>query len=345
MLRAASIGLGWWSDELAEAVQGRSEAIRVASCYSRSAEKRAAFAEKFGTAQHDSYEAVLADPEIDAVILTTPHSQHAEQVIQAAGAGKQVFVEKPFTLTAASGRAAAQACARAGVVLAVGQNRRFCAAAQALRGLMDAGAFGTVLHLEANISAPGGLGYTPERWRANRVESPGGALAGLAVHLIDLLCWLAGPARRITAQAKRRAVPVDIDDTTSVLIDFESGATGYLGTLFACPNTSFLNVYGTEANAFAAIAGNELKVQLPGLAPEARPLEPVDTLKVELEEFARACAGGPAFRVRPEEAIHNVAVMEAIVASAAHGSAPVEIPAEPAERGDMSGTRTNQGVG
>jgi predicted dehydrogenase len=330
MLRAASIGLGWWSDELAQAVQGRSEAIRVASCYSRSADKRAAFAEKFGTARHDSFDAVLADAQIDAVILTTPHSLHAEHVIQAAEAGKQVFVEKPFTLTAASGRAAAEACARAGVVLAVGQNRRFSAAAQALRELMDAGAFGTVLHLEANISAPGALGYTPERWRANRIESPGGALAGLAVHLIDLLCWLGGPARRITAQAKRRAVPVDIDDTTSALIDFESGATGYLGSLFACPSTSFLNVYGTKANAFAAVDGNQIKVQLPGQAPEARPLEPVDTLKVELEEFARACAGGPAFRVRPEEAIHNVAVMEAIVASAAQGSAPVEVPAGPA---------------
>ena len=330
MLRAASIGLGWWSDELAQAIQGRSEAIRVASCYSRSAEKRAAFAEKFGTAQHDSYQAVLADPEIDAVILTTPHSLHAEHVIEAAEAGKQVFVEKPFTLTAASGQAAAQACTNAEVVLAVGQNRRFCAAAQALRELMDTSAFGTILHLEANISAPGGLGYTPDRWRASRIESPGGALAGLAVHLIDLLCWLAGPARRITAQAKRRAVPVDIDDTTSALIDFESGATGYLGSLFACPNTSFLNLYGTKANAFADIAGNEIKLQLPGQAPEARPLEPIDTLKVELEEFALACAGGPAFRVRPEEAIHNVAVMEAIVASAAQGSAPINIPAGPA---------------
>ena len=332
MLRAASIGLGWWSDELAQAAQNRSEDLRVATCYSRSAEKRAAFAEKFGTGQHDSFDAVLADPDIDAVILTTPHSLHAEHVIQAAEAGKHVFVEKPFTLTAASGRAAAEACARAGVVLAVGQNRRFSAAAQALRGLMDEGAFGTLLHLEANFSAPGALGYTPERWRANRLESPGGALAGLAVHLIDLLCWLCGPARRISAQAKRRAVPVDIDDTTSALIDFESGATGYLGSLFACPSTSFLNVYGTAANAFAAVDGNELKVQLPGQAPEPRPLEPVDTLKAELEEFARACAGGPAFRVRPEEAIHNVAVMEAIVASAAQGSAPVEITATTSNR-------------
>ena len=98
MLRAASIGLGWWSDELATSVQGKSDKIRIATCHSRSEKRRRAFAEKFGTARHESYEAVLADPEIDAVILTTPHSLHAAHVIQASEAGKHVFVEKPFAL-------------------------------------------------------------------------------------------------------------------------------------------------------------------------------------------------------------------------------------------------------
>ena len=216
------------------------------------------------------------------------------------------------------------------VVLAVGQNRRFSAVAQALRAMLDGGEFGILLHLEANFSAPGALKYTPDKWRANRIESPGGALAGLAVHLIDLLCWLGGPAVRVSAQAKRRAVPVDMDDTTSALFEFATGATGYLGSIFACPYTSFLNVYGTEANAFALVDANELRVQLPGKPPEPRALEAVDTLKAELEEFAAACRGGPAYRVAPAEAIHNVAVMEAIVASAAQASAPVEIAAEAA---------------
>lgn len=325
MLRAASIGLGWWSDELAGAIQGKSESIRVVTCTSRSAEKRAAFAEKFGSSSHDSYDAVLEDPEIDAVILTTPHSQHAEHVMQAARAGKQVFVEKPFTLTAESGEEAARACAQAGLVLAIGHNRRFSAAAQALKAMLEAGEFGTLLHLEANFSAPGGLAYTAERWRANRIESPGGAIAGLGIHMIDLLTWLAGPVSRVSASVARRAVAVDMDDTTAAILNFACGASGYLGTHFACPYTSFLNIYGTKANAFAAVDGNELKVHVAGGSAEERPLEPIDTLKAELEEFAAACTGGPAFRVRPAEAIHNVAVMEAIVASAAKGSAPVPL--------------------
>ena len=68
----------------------------------------------------------------------------------------------------------------------------------------------------------------------------------------------------LVAQAKRRAVPVDIEDTTSAILGFAAGPTGYLGSLFACPYTSYLNVYGTEANAFAAIDANRLTVQRPG---------------------------------------------------------------------------------
>jgi predicted dehydrogenase len=323
MLNAASVGLGWWSDELAGAIQGKSELVRVASCFSRTPEKREAFAGKFATAQHESYEAVLADPAIDAVILTTPHSLHAEHVIAAARAGKHVFVEKPFTLTAESGRIAAAACEAAGVVLAVGHNRRFSAASRALKDMLEAGELGTLLHMETNFSAPGGLAYTTDRWRASRTESPAGGLAGLGVHMIDLAVWLGGRVRRVNAQSVRRAVPVDIDDTTSALFALESGATASLVTLMACPYTIFVNVYGTKANAFAAIDANRLEVQLPGEQPQPRALQPVETLKAELEEFALACAGRVTYRIRPQEAIHTVAVMEAITRSAAEGGAPV----------------------
>jgi predicted dehydrogenase len=273
---------------------------------------------------------VLDDPEVDAVLLTTPHSLHAGHVEQAAAAGKHMFVEKPFTLTEATARRAAAACARAGVVLAVGHNRRFSAAARALKEMVDGGEFGILLHAEANFSAPGALAYTPERWRASRTESPAGAIAALGIHMIDLLCWLLGPAARVTTQATRRAVPVDIEDTTSALLEFDSGATGYLGTLFACPYTSYLNLYGTEMNAFAAVDGDRLEVQRPGEHRAPRTLGPVETLKAELEEFAAACNGEVTFRVRPEEAIHTIAVMEAMAASAAAGGRPIAIAREPA---------------
>ena len=316
MLRAASIGLGWWSDELAGSIQGKSKKIGITDCFSRSKEKCEAFSKKFSTGFTESYQSVLEDPGVDAVIVTTPHSLHAGHVIQAAEAGKHVFVEKPFTLTAESGRMAAQACADHGVVLAVGQNRRFSPAAQRLKDMLDDGEFGTLLHIESHFSAPSALNWPDNSWRANRTESPAGGLAGLGIHMIDLVAWLGGPVQRTMSLARRRALEVDVDDTTSALFALQTGATGYLGSLCAAPYTVFCNVYGTKANAFAKIDANELVVH-PAEGPQSPvALDPVDTLKAELEEFADACAGHVKYRIHPDEAIHNVAVMEAITASA-----------------------------
>jgi predicted dehydrogenase len=325
MLRAASVGLGWWSDELASSIHGKSSAITITACSSRSAEKRNAFAQKFAAKSYETYEAVLADPAIDAVILTTPHSLHATHVTQAAKAGKHVFVEKPFDVSAIAAQAAAEACKTAGVVLAVGHNRRFAPAALAIRKMVTEGSLGQILHAEAQFSNPSALSYTPDRWRASRTESPGGGIAGMGVHMIDLLQWMLGPIERVRSIAKRQAVKVDIDDTTGALFEFASGQTAYLGTLTACPRQGYFYLYGTGGNAYARVDDHELALQRPGLPkPEPIAITPVDTLHAELEAFARACAGGPEFPVPPRDAIHTVAVMEAMVASAAKDGAPVK---------------------
>ncbi len=325
MLRSASIGLGWWSDELAGAVQGKSDKLNIVSCYSRSRDKRAAFANKFSTGQHGSYEEILSDENIDAVIVTTPHSLHETHVRQAAAAGKHVFVEKPFTLTAESGRAAAEACHAAGVTLAVGHNRRFSAAAQLFRQMLDGGEFGTLMHIETNFSAPSATNWTEDHWRANRQESPAGGLAGLGIHMIDLVISLGGEITATTAFAKRRALSLDVEDTTSALFELASGATGYLGTMCAAPYTATCNIYGSAANAFASVDANEVLVQPLGGQKEARALDPVDTLRAELEEFADACAGKGAYRVTPDEAVHGIAVMQAVTASAALNGTPQKV--------------------
>jgi len=326
MVRAASIGLGWWAGELATAVHGKSDRIAIAACHSRSEQKSKAFAERFGAREHVSYEAVLADPGIDAVILTTPHSLHAEQVSAAARAGKHVFVEKPFTLDARSGRAAAAECETAGVVLAVGHNRRFAPAARELKRMLEAGEFGTLLHVEANFSAPSAMQWTESHWRASREESPAGGLAGLGVHMIDLIAWLGGRIERAVGQAVRRALKVDNEDTTSALFRLASGATGYMGAISAAPFTCWCNVYGTRANAFALEDLSELWVQPAGGRREQRLLARTDTLKAELEAFADACEGRAPFAgITPAEAVHAVAVMEAIRDSAAQGGQPVEV--------------------
>ena len=314
-IRAASVGLGWWSNELAQSIQGKSDLIEIVSCYSRSQDKTRAFAQEFGTNVHSTYEELLSDESIDAVILTTPHSLHAQHVIEAAKSGKHIFVEKPFTLTFESAKKAIRACDDAKVVLAVGHNRRFATSSNKLKQFSKGRTIGTLLHLEANFSAPSAMSYTPEKWRANRTESPAGGIAGLGIHLIDLMCWIAGPIESVTAQAKRRVLPVDIDDTTSVLFEFQSGATGYLGCMFAAPYTSILNVYGMKMNIFTEIDGEVFSAKTIEGKFEKAKYDKIDTLKEELEEFALDCLGKRKFRVTPAQAASNVSVMEAIVKS------------------------------
>ena len=321
MIRAALIGLGWWGNELAMASERLGGPLGIAACASLSREETRRFAERAGARPLESYDAALAASDIDAVILATPHSLHAEQVTAAANAGKHVFVEKPFTLTAASGRAAAEACARAGVTLAVGHNRRFSAGARALKDLVERGALGTVLHVEGHFSSNSAMGYRPDQWRAQRAEAPGGALASIGLHLIDVMAWLFGPIERVACQARRRAVAVDIEDTTSALLEFKSGVTGYLGSHFACPLAFHFHIAATKANAQASADFTELALGTGPGKTERVPLEPVDTLMAELAAFAEACDGRGAFPVSPAEAIHNIAVLEALVRSAAHDAA------------------------
>ena len=316
----AIIGLGWWGRELARAA-GHVPGLDLAAGVSPDAGERRAFARDFGCPAGPVFADALADPAVEAVLIATPHSLHAEQVAAAAHAGKHVFVEKPFTLTAASGRAAAGACRDAGVVLTVGHNRRLSAAAIRLRSLLEQGALGTVLHLEGHFSSPSALGYRPDMWRAQRAEAPGGGLASMGLHIVDTVQWLFGPVRRVSCLARRAAAPVDIDDATTALLEFDSGLTATLTSLFATALDAWLRVCTTNGIFTAGDDFTRLTRRGMDGAVEALPLEPVDTVVEELSRFAAAIGGDGRVAVTPEEAIANVAVLEALAASAAENGA------------------------
>lgn len=109
MISAAIIGLGRWGQNLVNSVQGKSDVIRFVAGATRTLSKAEAYAREKGLRLYDSYENVLADPKVDAVVLATPHTQHAAQIVAAAKAGKHVFSEKPIALTAKSAEAAVRA--------------------------------------------------------------------------------------------------------------------------------------------------------------------------------------------------------------------------------------------
>jgi predicted dehydrogenase len=123
VIKAAIVGLGWWGRTLVEAVQTDSEQIRFVAGATRTMSPEVkAFADAQTLTLVDAYEALLTDPNVDAVVLATPHSLHAAQTIAAARAGKHVFCEKPFALTKADAEAAVAATEKAGVTLGLGYN-------------------------------------------------------------------------------------------------------------------------------------------------------------------------------------------------------------------------------
>ncbi len=325
MIDAAIVGLGRWGQVLVEAVQGKSKKIRFIAGVARRPERVTAFAQRHGLSLEGDYDSVLATPEIRAVVLATPHTRHAEQAIAAARAGKHVFVEKPFTLTRASAEQVVAAAEQAGIVLAVGHNRRFLPAVAELRRRVEEGRLGDLLHVEANFSGNAALRYAPESWRASRHESPAGAMAGLGIHMIDLMIHLFGRIARVSAQSLRRAATIDIDDTTSMLLRFENGMSGYLGTLAATAPLWRLQVFGTEAWAELRDENTLAFRRIGTSEEEVLHYPPFDKERAELEAFAAAIGGESAYPLRPEEAVHGVSVFESIVRSA-ETDATIEIP-------------------
>lgn len=317
MIEAAIVGLGRWGQRLLDSVSvPPSGKIRFVRGVARSPEKLPPSIAAGGLAIGRDYGAVLADSAVRAVVLATPHTQHAEQVIAAARAGKHVFVEKPFTLDAASARAAVAACRQARVVLALGHNRRFLPAMQEIARRVKSGALGDILHLEGNFSGNFGLGYKPEMWRANAAESPAGGMTAMGIHIIDAFIHLAGPVDWVRCESHRQAVAVDLDDTTSVLLRLRSGATAYLGTMIATGRIVRVQVFGTKGwlhlldhhlLEICDLNGHVERVEFPR----------TDIERAELEAFADAVAGGDVYPVSLEDAVHGIEVMQAAVLSAA----------------------------
>ncbi|HEY4775190.1 MAG TPA: Gfo/Idh/MocA family oxidoreductase, partial [Xanthobacteraceae bacterium] len=246
MINAAIVGLGWWGKTLVESGEN-SEVLRIVAAATRTVSGEVeAFVKAKGLRLAASYEALLADPAIEAVILTTPHSLHAAQVIAAAAAGKHVFCEKPFTLTKHEAEEAVAAVRKAGVTLGLGYNRRFHPEMARLRERVRSGELGTILHVEATMTFPNALLLKPSHWRAQRDETPCGGLTPMGVHAVDGMIDLCGEIDHVFCQSFRRVVEIDSDDTTSILFRMKNGMSGYLGTMTATgPGFSF-QVFGSK---------------------------------------------------------------------------------------------------
>jgi predicted dehydrogenase len=330
MIRTAIVGLGRWGQNLVNSVRA-SDSVRFTTAHTRTRATAAAFCAAAGLRWVDSLDMILNDPAIDAVVFATPHTLHSQQVIQAAAAGKHVFIEKPFSLSMEDAQRARDAARDAGIVLAVGFNRRFHPSMRMLRDAVSSGRLGTLVTISAEQTALHGITMTRDAWRARPEEAPAGAMTAIGVHLVDGMIDLFGPVRQVYAQVSRRAAPL-ADDTTDVLLRFENGASGHIFCSTAATPHYRMAVYGTQG--FAEVLGHTMATfrlvpAIDGAAFGTAPAEVSETadfnmLTAELEAFAASIENGCPFPTPLDQIMHGVAVFEAVAASALR-SEPVAV--------------------
>jgi len=318
-LRVACLGMGWWSDVLADAIK-RTDKIEIVSCYTRSEDKRQAFARKYGCKPAASYEDVLRDKSIEAIVNTTPNNVHLETTRAAAEAGKHTFLDKPIANTVSDGRAIAQSCRKAGVVLALGYQRRRESHFRYVKKQIDAGSFGRMVNAEANISRDRLGKIDLSSWRYQAQGMPGGVMLQIGIHYTDVLEYLMGPVVAVSGRFAQLVLPGDNPDVASLVLEHESGALSTLNASYASASEYYLlNVYGKEATAYYDMH-NGLRMFKRG-SDKSTPVscEKNDVFVEELEEFAAAVRGGAEPEMDGERGTTSLAVLRAGILSAKEG--------------------------
>ncbi len=315
----ACLGMGWWSDVLADAMV-RSGKLRIVACYTRSEQKRQAFAAKYGCRAAPSYEAILEDRGVEAVVNTTPNNVHLETTRAAAAAGKHVFLDKPIANTIADARALTAACRKARVVLALGYQRRRESHFRWVRRQIDDGVFGKLVNAEANISRDRLGKIDLGSWRYTAAGMPGGVMLQIGIHYSDVLEYLMGPIKAVSSRLAQLVLPGDNPDVASLVLEHENGALSTLNASYASASEYYLmNIYGKEASAYYDLHQGLRFLKRGGEHSSPVSCEKNDTIVEELEEFAGAVRGEAQPETGGEQATASLAVLLAGIKSAREG--------------------------
>lgn len=329
-LNVALIGLGWWGRVIAPLVKTSAKLrIVVAADPDPAAE---AFAARQELKLVRSYDEALRHPGVEGVILCTPHTLHASEIVQAASARKHVFCEKPLSLSRADVLRAVAACNENRVVLAVGHEKRFERPIQEVIRLVRSGELGTPLQIEANFSQDKFLSLPADNWRLSRKEAPAGPMTATGIHLLDLSVAVMGAAERVFASVRTLGSQLTNGDTLGILVNFRSGANALISAILATPFDGRFAVYGSKGWAEVrdrshpeTPEGWTLTVVKRGGRSHSVFYEPANAVLANLEAFADAATGEALYPVPQEQMIANVSALEAIFRSAESGKVePVE---------------------
>ena len=314
MLNTAIVGLGWWGKTLVKAARDFGTPLCFVRGVTLEPDTVRDFAAEQKIAIGTSFEEVLADKSIQAIVLATPHTEHRAQVEAIAAAGKHLYCEKPFALSKADAQAALDACQRAGIMIAVGHHFRLMPSMRVLAELKEADAYGTIMHAEGNYSHDWLANYPADSWRLRAEESRAGGMTGMGIHVLDCFRDLVGPMKRISALSKARALKLATGDTTSALMEFECGATGTLATTMKTPFAWRIAIFGENCWA-ESVSETRAIVRRAGKEPEVVDRPADNHLGRNLDYFAKAVLGQGAFPIPPAGILQTAAALEAVFKS------------------------------
>jgi predicted dehydrogenase len=323
-LGVAVVGLGWWGRVIVPLVKTstRLRVITVADPDPAAAD----FASQQKVTLVKSYEEALRNPDVQGVILCTPHTLHTDQIVAAANAKKHVFCEKPLSLSRKDVLRAVEACNANRVALAVGHEKRFEPPIQELMRLVKSGELGTPLQIEANFSQDKFLSLPADNWRLSDKEAPAGPMTATGIHLLDLSVGVMGAADRVFASVRQLDSQLVNGDTLGILVNFKSGGNALLSAVLATPFDGRFAVYGSKGWAEVrdkahpeSPRGWTLTKHMRGGEKQSTEYPSAKAVLANLEAFAEAALGGKPYPVTQVEMIANVSALEAIFRSAKSG--------------------------
>jgi predicted dehydrogenase len=321
-LHVAVVGLGWWGKAIIDSVKDSSN-VRVVAGVGHTSASGGDWARERGINFTTDYASVLADPGIRGVLLCTPHSQHAQQIVAAAKAKKHVFCEKPLTLTRKDAVVAVKACEDNGVMLAVGHEHRFKPVVADVLRMVRAGELGTIQTTEAALTHPL-RPLPPDNWRLQKSEAPAGTMTALGIHGLDLCVAVNGPAA--SAYAKVASVGSPTRDTVGALVSFKNGANAEITSLMGPPFSIRFAVFGNKGWIEVRDKAHPqtpqgwiLTKSMLGGQPESIEYPPMSIVRACVEAFADAAAGRAHYPITYDEMIDNIAAFEAIAKSSETG--------------------------
>jgi predicted dehydrogenase len=306
-----------------------------------------ALRKKYGAAKaYTSAEELLADPAVEAVYIASPVSAHYRQALAAVRAGKHILIEKPVSLKIEEGEEVVELCAQNNLQCSAGFMMRFHPCHRKLRDFVSNGALGKIVSLRAQLSC--WYPEIPRAWRQDPALSGGGALMDMGIHCVDLLRYITGSdVVRVSAFIGTKVFSYAVEDSASLIMEFENGALAYVDAFFNIPDDACenrLEIYGTGGSALAVgtigqSGGGSCSLVLsnPGgynknqNRDEGREQgnlvwEEANPYTLEIESFGDSLLNGKKPEVPAEEAIQVQRII-ACAYKAARENRTVEIPA------------------